>query len=104
MTAPKIQGLNRPHHCPDWDFAFIRPGDQEMDCCTCPEHDAPAADEKEDCNLCVHADFDAEDPHLCWRDGMAVGMPAHRCEHYQLSDCYTLRQALEETLAEIKGT
>lgn len=27
--------LNQPHGCPDWDFMWIRPGDPEMECCTC---------------------------------------------------------------------
>ena len=31
--------LNKPHHCPDWDFLFIRPGDPEMECCVCPPDD-----------------------------------------------------------------
>lgn len=30
--------LNAPHHCPDWDFMFIRPGDPEMECCLCEHH------------------------------------------------------------------
>lgn len=30
--------IERAHHCPDWDFLFIRPGDPEMECCLC---DAP---------------------------------------------------------------
>jgi hypothetical protein len=24
-----------PHYCPDWDYAWVRPGDPEMECCTC---------------------------------------------------------------------
>lgn len=27
--------LNQPHGCPDWDFMWIKPGDPEMECCTC---------------------------------------------------------------------
>lgn len=27
----------RSHECPDWDGLSIRPGDPEMDCCTCPD-------------------------------------------------------------------
>lgn len=23
------------HYCPDWDFARVRPGDPEMEVCTC---------------------------------------------------------------------
>lgn len=23
------------HYCPDWDYAFIRPDDPEMECCGC---------------------------------------------------------------------
>lgn len=33
--------LNKRHHCPDWDFDLIRPGDPEMECCTCtPDEEA----------------------------------------------------------------
>lgn len=37
---------NRPpcrgHHCPDWDFMFIRLGEPEMEACLCgqPGHDS----------------------------------------------------------------
>lgn len=34
--------LNKPHHCPDWDFLFIRPGDPEMECCVCSPADDQA--------------------------------------------------------------
>lgn len=38
------QPTKRAHHCPDWDFAFIRPGDPEMECCLCgtPEQHSEA--------------------------------------------------------------
>jgi len=25
------------HHCPDWDFLFVRPSDPEMEACLCSE-------------------------------------------------------------------
>lgn len=37
--------LNKPHHCPDWDFLFIRPGDPEMECCICSPEDDPERQE-----------------------------------------------------------
>lgn len=34
----RVTGVNnQPHTCPDWDFLFIRPGDPEMECCTCAD-------------------------------------------------------------------
>ena len=27
------------HHCPDWDFLFIRPLDKEMEACFCCKHE-----------------------------------------------------------------
>lgn len=32
-TLRRIDG----HECKDWDYLFIRPGDPEMDACTCSE-------------------------------------------------------------------
>lgn len=29
--------FNKPHYCPEWDFAFIKPGDVEMEACICDE-------------------------------------------------------------------
>jgi hypothetical protein len=49
--------IAKAHHCPDWDFMFICPGDPEMDCCTCTPDDEPerraalidSERDKEDC-------------------------------------------------------
>lgn len=39
MNQTSVSDPLRPpaagHHCPDWDFLFIRPGDPEMECCLC---------------------------------------------------------------------
>lgn len=40
MSDP-IKTKRAAHHCPDWDFAFIRPDDPEMECCICTIDDEP---------------------------------------------------------------
>jgi hypothetical protein len=38
----KTPRTQQAHYCPDWDFLLIRPGDAEMEVCTCPVLDEPS--------------------------------------------------------------
>jgi hypothetical protein len=38
----KTPPTQQAHYCPDWDFMLIRPGDVEMEVCTCPVADEPS--------------------------------------------------------------
>jgi hypothetical protein len=38
----KTPPTQQAHCCPDWDFMLIRPGDVEMEVCTCPVADEPS--------------------------------------------------------------
>lgn len=67
--------LNAPHHCPDWDFMFIRPGDPEMECCTC-EH-APTDDQAiraSAVRLAQELDVHVDLAEKCLRNLIALGL------------------------------